>query len=374
MQELIFTRETLHSLAELSGMEEKTSSKIVEILSRYKPDKIFTFPESHTVLAEYSFSGDGPTLLFRADIDAIAVNEDPDMAYASRTKGVSHKCGHDGHTTILLGLARQLYLEPLTKGRILLLFQAAEETGQGARLLLDSRFLDSYKIDRIYALHNIPGEPRNTILCREGGFSCSAISFDLFINGKITHAAEPASGLSPVDLTFEILQRIKEYDNTDISCDDYFLSTVIEIHLGEKAFGLAAGSGVIRMTFRAKNDHILQKTLRQIEKDINRIISQNDEVEFDIHWLEPFSAIENDPYAYSRIKEAALINGYPYKEIESPYRWGEDFGFLTQKYPGAMFGLGAGTDCPALHDVNYDFPNEILETGIRMFYTLASAN
>nr|MCR5114988.1 amidohydrolase [Bacteroidales bacterium] len=119
-------RHTLHKLAEPSGAEENTRALILQILEKQQPSQVHLFPDSRNMLAVFDTGRPGPTLLFRGDFDAVRVDETLDLPYASATPGVAHKCGHDGHATILLGLAEQLYQQPLECGRVLLFFQAAE--------------------------------------------------------------------------------------------------------------------------------------------------------------------------------------------------------------------------------------------------------
>ena len=118
----IETRHQLHSLAEASGREEKTAETILHLLKDFAPTRLHTFPGNHNIIAEYDSGADGPTLLLRGDMDAVGVDEHLDLPYASHTPGYAHKCGHDGHTTILLAVAEQLHLNPPKRGKILLFF------------------------------------------------------------------------------------------------------------------------------------------------------------------------------------------------------------------------------------------------------------
>ena len=152
-------RYQLHRMAEASNEEVQTSAYIRQRLEQFQPSKIITFPEGNHLLAEFDFGGGGKTVLLRADMDAVRVNETLNLPYKSETEGVSHKCGHDGHSTIMLRVAEMLHEKPLPSGRVLLLFQGAEETGECAKQILESGILQSYNIDCAYALHNIPAEP-----------------------------------------------------------------------------------------------------------------------------------------------------------------------------------------------------------------------
>lgn len=365
-------RHQLHRQPELSGKERETARFIETSLRPFHPTKIIRSIGGHGLLAEYFFSEEGPTLLFRADMDAVAIDESKDnISYRSVHTGISHKCGHDGHTTILLRLAQILFEKPMKQGRVLLLFQPAEETGSGSSAILADLILSQYHIQYVFALHNIPGFSTSAVLCKPGSFTCSVISAAITLSGKTAHAAEPLKGINPVNATFRIVETLTGWNQYDIEKEDYFLATLVEIHIGEEAYGVAAGTGVIRVTLRAKNDRLLRLHMQKLEKLIETETAATPGLNSAITWLESFSANENDPQAVQHIKKAAETNKLPYLEMNVPFSWGEDFGLFTQEYKGAMFGLGAGEDCPPLHSPQYDFPDELIESGAGMFYTIA---
>ncbi len=374
MQENTFhhIRHHLHQHPELSGRESNTARFIEEQLQPFAPTKIIRHVGGHGLLAEYFFSENGQTLLFRADMDAVTVQEPNELPYHSLIPGVAHKCGHDGHTTILLRFARMLHDHPLQQGRVLLLFQPAEENGSGSKAVLDTKILDYYAIDRVFALHNIPGAPPSAVLCKEGSFTCAVVSVSIALAGKTSHAAEPRNGISPIPATLHIVEELQRWNNTNIQSDDYFLATIVEIHVGEEAYGVSAGNSVIRATLRAKTDHRLNEYTEKLKHLVIADCENTPGLQHEITWLEPFSANENDKQAVATIKSAALREGFNYVEVENPFSWGEDFGLFTQRYKGAMFGLGAGENCPPLHSSHYDFPDELIETGARVFYSVAS--
>ena len=367
-------RRELHQHPELSGHEARTARFVEDKLQAFHPTKVIRHVGGHGLLVEYFFSEDGPTVLFRADMDAVAVQEPDDIPHHSQTPGVAHKCGHDGHTTILLRVARMLSERPLPKGRVLLLFQPAEENGSGSKAVLDTKVLDYYKIDKAFALHNIPGYPASAVLCKEDSFTCAVVSVSITLTGKTSHAAEPQKGISPIPATLNIVDELLRWNNTDIQSDDYFLSTIVEIHVGEEAYGVSAGNSVIRATLRAKTDKLLHQHAQQLKELVATECKRTPDLQHEMEWLEPFSANENDPQSVGMIKNAALRNNLPYIELQTPFSWGEDFGLFTQQYKGAIFGLGSGENCAPLHSPQYDFPDEVIETGATLFYTIAEAN
>ena len=367
-------RRELHQHPELSGHEARTARFVEDKLQAFHPTKVIRHVGGHGLLVEYFFSEDGPTVLFRADMDAVAVQEPDDIPHHSQTPGVAHKCGHDGHTTILLRFARMLSERPLPKGRVLLLFQPAEENGSGSKAVLDTKVLDYYKIDKAFALHNIPGYPASAVLCKEDSFTCAVVSVSITLTGKTSHAAEPQKGISPIPATLNIVDELLRWNNTDIQSDDYFLSTIVEIHVGEEAYGVSAGNSVIRATLRAKTDKLLHQHAQQLKELVATECKRTPDLQHEMEWLEPFSANENAPQSVGMIKNAALRNNLPYIELQTPFSWGEDFGLFMQQYKGAIFGLGSGENCAPLHSPQYDFPDEVIETGATLFYTIAEEN
>lgn len=365
-------RHQLHRMAEASNEEANTSAFIRQQLEQFQPTRIITFPKGHHLLAEYDFGGGGQTVLLRADMDAVRVNETLDLPYKSEHEGVSHKCGHDGHSTIMLRVAEMLHQQPLSEGRVLLLFQGAEETGEGARQILESGFLDAYSIDCAYALHNIPAEPAGTIICRPSSFTCSVISCDIVLTGKTAHAAEPWNAVSPFPAAQQLTDFVLSLNQRDVQREDFCVATLIEFRVGSQAYGVAAGDGVLRFTIRTREDAHLRQIIVNIEQKVKAEVAKVDGLQCEVRWLEYFAASNNAEKAVETIKECADNLDFTYQEKPIPFFWGEDFGLFTQHYPGALFGLGSGTEQPPLHHPDFDFPDEIMEIGARMFYALIS--
>ena len=364
-------RHRLHQIAEPSNEEVRTSAFIRHQLEQFQPTTIVTFPKGHHLLAEYDFGGGGKTVLLRADMDAVRVNETLELPYKSENEGVSHKCGHDGHSTIMLRVAEMLHQQPLTKGKVLLLFQGAEETGEGAKQILESGILDAYSIDCAYALHNIPAEPASTIICKPGSFTCSVISCDIVLTGKTAHAAEPWNAVSPFPAAQRLTDFVLSLNQTDVQREYFCVATLIEFRVGSQAYGVAAGDGVLRFTIRTCEDAHLQQIISEIESKA-KTEAEAENLQCEIRWLEYFAASNNAENEVNAIKKSAENLNLTYQEKPIPFFWGEDFGLFTQHYPGALFGLGSGTAQPPLHHPDFDFPDEIVETGAKMFYALVS--
>ena len=363
-------RHKLHQLAEPSGQEFRTRDFLLKHLQELQPTRIHTFDNSRSLLAVFDSGTQGPTTLLRGDFDAVCVPETIDVPYASQTEGVSHKCGHDGHATILLGVAQALRQQPPKSGKVLLFFQAAEETGDGARQLLETGILDTCRPDAVYAFHNIPGVPLGQVICRPGSFTCSVVSCDIELTGHASHAAEPLKALSPYPTARTITDRLLALNRYEMGSDDFQLLTLVQFRVGEVAYGVTAGEGVLRFTLRAKEDNRLQALKQELVHITEEECSRTPGLRYNIIWKEYFAASENHPDAVMTIQQAAEQCGLEYVTKGEPFSWGEDFGLLTQHYPGALFGIGSGTEQPPLHHPHFDFPDALLPIGVQMFHSL----
>jgi amidohydrolase len=261
--------------------------------------------------------------------------------------------------------------KPLPKGKVLLLFQSAEEIGEGAKLALESGFFKQFDVDYAYAYHNLPAFPLGTIVCKEGIFTPSVESFSINLIGKNCHASKPADGVNPANAIAEFIQFMATLHASDKSSENYFVVTPIHLNMGEKTYGISAGFAEIGYTIRTFESGVLDEFKQKI---INKIkaICEAEKLTFSISFFESFNANNNDLMAFKRIKSAAFTNDFSFIEIEKPLDFGEDFGLFTGHYKGAMFGIGSGDNCPALHTTDYDFPDALIDIGSKMFYAIAA--
>lgn len=363
-------RQKLHRHPELSGAEEATAARVIEQLQQYKPASILTQVGGTGVVAVFDSDEpeNGPTILFRSELDALPITEDnPDLAYTSAVEGVAHLCGHDGHMAILLGLASLLHKYKPSRGRVLLLFQPAEETGAGAREMLQDKRLLVLQPDYVFALHNLPGWPLHQVVVREQVFASASTGMVVELQGYPSHAAEPENGLNPGEAVAEIILAFNEVIRQKSHFEDLTLLTVVHAHLGEVAFGTNPGSGTVMATLRSYLTADLQKLKTLTEEQVQRI-TQKYNLKYKITFVEEFPATVNAASAVELVRQAAEELGLDVQEAAQPFRWSEDFGHFTGKYKGALFGLGAGTTQPQLHHANYNFPDELIPTGATMFY------
>lgn len=367
LPELITLRKELHHSPELSGKEFKTARLILQFCARFEPSRIIEKIGKTGLALIFDSGKPGNTLLFRADMDALPIEEDIELPYTSPKKSLSHKCGHDGHMTILSGLAFLLHLHPIRKGRVILLFQPAEEVGKGALAVLhDPKFRD-INPDYVFALHNLPGFPRNSILVREGTFSMASEGLLVHLKGHASHAAYPEQGISPLPAVMELLDKLPKKAGQKRTNGNFNQLSITYVKIGRFGFGTVPGVAEIALTLRATESYELERLHADVSKTVAKIATQY-YLEETFKRYEPFHATVNDTTAVNAIRKVATRHGFPLVELTQPFRWSEDFGQFTSHYRGAMFGLGAGENHSDLHTWYYDFPDEILETGIRMFY------
>ena len=367
---LILLRKELHQHPEVSGEEIKTAKRVLSFLENYPPDEVITEIGKTGVAAIYKGKKTGKTILFRCELDALPIEEINIFEHRSLSKGVSHKCGHDGHIAILCGLAIELHQKRPVSGNVILLFQPAEEDGTGAqKVFLDPKFA-VLQPDYVFALHNLPGYEMHQIVVKNNTFTCAVNSIIIKLKGKTSHAGEPEKGINPALAIATIITEFNAIIQADIAQEDFCLITPIYTKMGKKAYGVSAGAGEVHFTVRSDSNSQMRKIEGTLE-NVAQTIANKYNLSCKIKWTQGFQANENNKMAVDAIKKAAKINNFALLEKDKPFTWGEDFGLFTQQYPGAMFGLGSGINTPALHNPDYDFPDEIIATGVAIFYQIS---
>lgn len=361
-------RKELHKFPEVSEEEYETKKRIQTFLEEHTSCEIL--PVANTgLLAIFNTNKEGKTVMLRADIDALPIQEVNTFEHKSVNEGVSHKCGHDGHTTILLGVAKLLTEKPLPKGKVVLLFQPSEENGRGAQSVLKDIYFKELNINYAFALHNLPGFTKQEIVVKENEFTSNVKSVVISLEGRTAHAAEPEKGFNPANAIAEILCFVKHETKNVPEDSDFFLATPVHITMGEKAYGVSAGYGEVHLTLRSWSTSLMREKQKKLEELLQKL-KERETLGINTSWFEEFYANKNNKEAVEYIKSAATNQGLSINEINTPFKWGEDFGLFTQQYKGAIFGLGAGKNTPALHNPDYDFPDEITVTGVQIFYNI----
>ncbi|WP_421765322.1 amidohydrolase [Ekhidna sp.] len=367
INDLIDFRRELHMHPEVSGNEFQTQGRIISFLKTLGIEGKEIGGTG--VFVVFDSGNEGKTIMLRSDHDALPIQEINSFEHQSIYDGVSHKCGHDGHTAIMCGVAKHFNENPIERGKIILMFQPAEENGEGAKaILVDEQF--EFQPDLVFALHNLPGYPLNKVVYKEGNFTPAVKSIIVKLDGKTAHAAEPELGINPAATISELIAMFDEVSQPDLERDDFALTTPIYIHMGELSYGVSAGHGEIHYTLRTWSSEVMNELTERILNRIDDIAAKH-QISTSISWTEEFDSNKNDPKAVDYVSQAISANSLDSEMREWPFKWGEDFGLFTQRFPGAMFGIGSGENCPALHNPDYDFPDEIIGTGIKMFTSIA---
>lgn len=356
---LIALRHDLHRRPEISGEEDQTAARIVSELQSLGADRIWTGLGGHGVAAEFKGAADGPTVLLRCELDGLPIREISDLPYKSEVEGKGHLCGHDGHMVSMLGVAMRLGQRPAT-GRVILLFQPAEETGAGAQAVIDDPRWPEIKPDYAFAYHNVPARPLGEIGVRTGPGNCASRGMQILLEGKSSHAAAPEDGLSPGDAMAALMTALPALSQGVIGDDDFALATLTHANLGEPTFGISPADGELRVTLRCMTNERMEKLIA----DALALVDQHCEgLRTEVHWHDIFRAVVNDEEATAIAAEVARERGHVLNEMQRPMRWSEDFGrFGDDGAKAAMLYIGCGEDCPQLHNPDYDFPDALLPT------------
>ncbi|MBA1157551.1 amidohydrolase [Microvirga mediterraneensis] len=364
--DLVAFRHKLHRAPEISRQEAQTAREVRAFLAATRPDQILTGLGGHGIAAIYEGRRSGPTVMVRAELDGLPIEEISDLPYRSATPGRGHLCGHDGHMAILAGLARALGRQRPQRGRAILMFQPAEEDGSGAAAVVaDPRFRE-ISPDFAFALHNLPGLPFGEVALVEGPVSCASRGMRIVLSGKTAHASMPETGVSPVPVVAELMPALTALGRGGPLDSGFSMVTITHARIGEPTFGVAPGQAEIWATLRTLTDagmedlcvsaeHLVLSAAR--EKGLSVEISHDD----------IFAHCENAPEAVAHLRRALNEEGVPHNGGNLPMRPSEDFGRFGQKAPAAMFFLGAGENHPSLHNPDYDFPDDLIGIGVRVF-------
>lgn len=371
LQKLYNLRHELHANPELSGSEEKTAGMIKSFLLDLNPSELIENIGGCSILAIFDSGIPGPSVLFRADMDALPIEEKNDIPYRSSNKGVAHLCGHDGHIAILAGVACLLKRYPPSKGKVMLFFQAAEETGEGALLAVEDLTHRNINADYCFALHNLPSFKKAAVLFKEGTFAAASSGMVIQLEGKTSHAAHPENGLNPDLALASLIIEINKLNKASDIDKGLSLVTIIHARLGKPAFGTSPGFAELMITLRAFSDEKLHETIETIKK-LAIDIGDSHHLNLNFLFKEPFPATVNHPEVAQIIVESAQRAGLDLIQLKQPFRWSEDFGHFSKMAPSAMFGIGCGLDFPQLHNENYNFPDEIIRPGLLTFYQIAN--
>lgn len=379
LPEMIAFRRDLHAHPELSLQEQVTGRKVREQLTGLPGLKVLPPLAGTDVVAILNPDHAGPCVGLRADMDALPIQEeaDPDQVpYRSTTPGVMHACGHDGHTATLVAAAKVLSrCRDRLPGKVKFIFQPAEEEGGGAELLCDAGVMSSPAVDAVFALHGWPTRPVGTVSLRSGPAMASTNPFQLVVRGVGCHGAYPQRGIDPIVAASHIVVALQSIVARNVAPVDSAVVTIGAIH-GGSATNIIPPECVMKGTLRYLRPEVgdlLRRRLREVVEHTAQAHGAIGEVQFE----KGYPPVINDPGLCELVTEtAADLFGQDRMRTDDPPSLGaEDFSFYGKEAPAVMFRLGVRPvhmeDYPPLHSPHYNFNDDALPVGVRMFCELS---
>jgi amidohydrolase len=368
--ELTEFRHNLHRHPEVSGQEEWTAAQVVQALGPLRPHRLLTGLGGYGVAAVWETPEPGPTVMVRCELDALPIEELSEASHRSTLAGKGHLCGHDGHMAILMGLARRMSRKTPARGRVVLLFQPAEEDGSGAAAVLaDARFADDLAPDWAFALHNMPGVPLGRAVVARGPANCASEGLRVVFRGRTAHASMPETGLSPAMALAALMPAALAEGPGGPVVPGFRLVSLCHARMGEPAFGITPADGELWLTLRTLLDDDMA-ALRDRVMELARALAAQHGLAVAFTHHDRFAACTNDPEATVVITRSLDALGIAHDARGFPMRASEDFGLFGSQARSAMFLLGAGEARPALHNPDYDFPDDLIPQGVAIFESI----
>jgi hippurate hydrolase len=362
-------RRHLHQNPELGRDCYKTAKYIQERLKEFGITEIHTGYASTGIVAIIEGKASGRTIGLRADMDALPIKENTGMSYSSKNEGVMHACGHDGHTTMLLGAARYLSETRNFSGRAALIFQPDEEATGGAEAMVEEGILEEFNIEEVYALHNTPSHDVGVMYTRPGPIMAGADSFTVEIQGKGGHAAYPHEVKDPIVAAISIAQSFQTIvSRNNIPSDDLVIS-ITQVHSGTTD-NVVPEIAYLNGTVRTFDLSVQEMVIKRMEKIISGL-AMSFEVNAKLNYQKGYPPTINHEEATNfAIGVAEDVCGSDQVLTSVSKEMGaEDFSYMLQKRPGAYLFMGIG-DGAGLHNPNYDFNDAAAPVGASFFARL----
>ncbi len=366
IKKIIDLRQKLHKFPQLSMYEDHTIEILKRFFQRYHPSQVLEF--SNAIGFAFGGINDQPPIVFRAELDALPIEETLQMTYSSVNSGISHKCGHDGHMAILTGLAEAIVRTGGVQWPFIILFQRAEETLSGAIEVVSDKNFKQLNPKYIIGFHNIPGYEKNLLLIKDKEITAYVSGMKIELDFGSAHAAQREAAWHFVEVMEKLVSYLKNKILPFARSNDADI-TITHVNAGKPAFGLSPDSLRIYLTFRAFDNDVLEDLLDKVESYAKQLAKENS-LKWAIEYTEDAPAVYNDSSLVDLAIDVAQSLSREVKWLSEPFRWGEDFGFYTVQYKGLYFGIGAGKDVPQLHTPEYDFPDEIIYPTIEFLFNL----
>ncbi|MFT4149714.1 MAG: M20 aminoacylase family protein [Paracoccaceae bacterium] len=362
-------RRHLHAHPELEFDLPETSDFVAARLEEFGVDEIHRGVAKTGIVAIINGRGDGPTIGLRADMDALPITEITGAEYASLNPGKMHACGHDGHTTMLLGAAKYLAETRNFSGRVALLFQPAEEEGGGGQVMVNEGVMDRFAITQVYGIHNSPNAEFGSFMTNPGALLAAVDTAIVTVTGKGGHGAQPQDCIDPVVAITGMVGALQTIISRNLHPLNEAVVSVTQIHVGS-AHNIIAETGWFSVTIRSFDPEV-RKTLKRRFYEIveNHAAAYGVKAEIDYDWGYPATVNHPDEAAFAA-EVAREVSGAGKVDDASPREMGaEDFAYMLQARPGAYLFMGTGPGA-GLHHPAYDFNDEAAPVGASFFARL----
>ncbi|MFN4126987.1 M20 aminoacylase family protein [Pannonibacter indicus] len=369
--EIASWRRDFHENPEIMYETVRTAAKVADLLRSFGLDEVVTGIGRTGVVGVIrgKNGGAGRVIGLRADMDALPIEEMTGLPYASKTPGKMHACGHDGHTSMLLGAAKYLAETRNFNGTAVVIFQPAEEGGAGAKAMIDDGLMTRWAIDEVYSLHNLPGLPVGEFAIRKGPIMAATDEFRITITGRGGHAAKPHETVDPIITGTQIVSALQTIASRAVNPLDSVVVSVTIFEAGT-AFNVIPETATLRGTIRSLTDttrDLAEKRLNEIVSALCTAYGATAEIEFRRGY--PVTANHDDQTDFA-VSVAEEIAGPERVQRETePMMGGEDFSYMLLERPGAYIFAGNG-DSASLHHPRYNFNDGLIPSGSSYFVRL----
>jgi len=362
-QDMAEWRRDLHEHPELGFEEQRTSAIVAGKLKAFGFDEVHTGIAKTGVVGVLRAGGGSSTIGLRADMDALPISEASGVAHASRTPGKMHACGHDGHTTMLLGAARYLAETRNFDGTVYLIFQPAEEMLGGGRVMLEEGLLDRFPMTRLFGLHNWPGMPVGTFSVRPGPMMAAADRFTLTLQGQGGHGAMPHITRDPLPAAAQIVLALQTIVARNVDPVKQAVVSVTQIHGGD-AYNVIPQTALIAGTCRSFAPEVRDLIERRVGA-IAHGVALALQIEVDVRYERGYPPTVNSEVETDLAADVAaeVVGDDRVDRATPPVMGAEDFAYMLEQRPGSYIFLGGGRPEAPLHSPQYDFNDEALTIG-----------
>ena len=368
-ERMVALRRDIHREPELGFDTRKTAEKVLAALDGLPLD-LQTGVAENGIVATLRGGDDGPVVGLRADMDALPIHEETGRPYASEIEGKMHACGHDGHTSMLVGAVHALCgMRERLNGSVKFFFQPAEEGGGGGKVMVDEGVADD--VSSVFALHLWPGLPFGTAATKAGPIMAAADAFEMTVRGKGGHGAFPHQTADTIAIAAQIVTALQTLVSREVDPVQPAVLTIGEIGAGS-AFNIIPETARLGGTVRTLDEDLRRRIPERIEelaRGIARGMRGDADLDYDFSY--PVTMNDEDAAQHALGVISALFGEENTLELPNPAMGGEDFAFFLKKIQGAFIWLGVGEDVSYLHTPTFAFDEEILPQGAALLTALA---